>query len=408
MALILISLAWLAAMAAVGVWDTPWWMGGAWALAVAPLLARWREAGWATAGACVVAALVGGWLFADWHGRAQPALAAFVGQEVMLEGVIASEPDPGTTVVRYRVDVERVNREPADGAVLVSLNQYAEHLPGERVRVTGELEAPPVLERFDYRAYLASQGIVGTMLFPQVEVLEAAPWSFRRVSAEARLELERSLQRSLPEPEASLAAGLAFGRDASLPDQLAQDFRDSGLAHLTAVSGSNVVIVTGLVFYVVTPLLGRRRAIPVAAVALGLYVVAAGLDWSVLRAGVMASVFLGGVALGRPQASLAALGLAAVVLTAIEPSAAADVGFQLSFAATAGIIALAPWLRLWADRGLQRLRLAGVVPGAIVQVATMSVAATVATLPISWVVFGRVSLVGVVANVVVEPVFAVA
>jgi competence protein ComEC len=357
----------------------------------------------------VAAALVGGWLFAGWHEREAPGLAERVGEEVMLEGVVASEPDPGKTVARYRVDVDRVDGERTGGAVLVSLYQYAKHLPGERVRVAGELEAAPVFEGFDYGAYLAQQGIVSTMLFPRVEVLDEAPrLSFRRVSAEARLELEGSLQRALPEPEASLAAGVAFGRDANLPDELAQDFRDTGLAHLTAVSGSNVVIVTGLVFYLVTPLIGRRRAIPVAATALGLYVVAAGADWSVLRAGVMAAVFLGGIAIGRPQASLAALGLAAIVLTAVEPSAAADVGFQLSFAATAGIIVFVPWLRYMADRGLQRLRLAAVLPSPVVQVALMSLAATVATLPIQWAAFERVSLIGVVANVIVEPVFAVA
>ena len=408
MALILISVAWLAAMAAVGVWEAPWWMGGAWALAVAPVLARWREAGWATAAVCAAAALVGGWLFADWYDGENPRLMEHLGREVTLEGVVSSEADPGSTVVRYRVDVERVDEEAADGAVLISVNQYAEHLPGERARVTGELEEAPVFEGFDYQGYLESQGIVGTMLFPEVVVVEEAPWSLRRMSAEARLELERSLQRALPEPEASLAGGIAFGRDANLPDDLAQDFRDTGLAHLTAVSGSNVTIVTGLVFYLVTPLLGRRRAIPVAAVGLFLYVLAAGLTWSVLRAGVMAGVFLGGIALGRPQASLAALGLAAIVLTAMQPSAAADVGFQLSFAATAGIIVFAPWLRLGADQAMQRLRLAGAVPGALVQVAAMTVAASIATLPIQWVVFERVSLVGVVANIVVEPVFAVA
>jgi competence protein ComEC len=408
-ALILISVAWLAAMAAVGVWDAPWWMGGAWALALSPLLARWREAGWATAAVCVAAALVGGWLFADWHDRETPGLVEHIRREVTLEGVVSSEADPGSTVVRYRVDVESVDGEAAGGAVLISVNQYRELVPGERVRVAGEIEQAPVFEGFDYRAYLRSQGISGTMLFPEVETLEEAPrWSWRRISAEVRLELERSLQRALPEPEASLAGGIAFGRDANLPDDLAQDFRDTGLAHLTAVSGSNVTIVTGLVFYLVTPLLGRRRAIPVAAAALMLYVLAAGLTWSVLRAGVMAGVFLGGIALGRPQASLAALGLAAVVLTAVEPSAAADVGFQLSFAATAGIIVFAPWLRVGVDRAMQRLRLAGAVPGALVQVAAMTVAASMATLPIQWVVFERVSLVAVVANIVVEPVFAVA
>ena len=139
MGLILISVAWLAAMAAVGVWDAPWWMGGAWAMAVAPLLARWREARWATAAVCVAAALVGGWLFADWHDRDAAGLVKHVGREVRLEGVVSSEADPGSTVVRYRVDVERVAGEGEDGAVLISVNQYRELVPGERVRVTGEI-----------------------------------------------------------------------------------------------------------------------------------------------------------------------------------------------------------------------------------------------------------------------------
>lgn len=409
MALILVSLAWLAAIAAVGVWDAPWWMGGAWAVALLPLAGRWGRRGWVIGAACVVAALVGGARFASWNGGDVSALTPFIGEEVVVEGRIDSEVDPGRTVATYRLDVDRIDGHEVDGAALISLNQYAEHLPGERVRVEGRLEAAPVFDGFDYRAYLARQGVAGTMLFPRVDRLEGAPkWSWRRRSAEVRSDLERSLQRALPEPEASLAAGIAFGRDANLPDDLAQDFRDSGLAHLTAVSGSNVTIITGLVFYLFTPLVGRRRAMPLAGAAMLLYLVAAGLSWSVIRAGVMAAVFLFGLALGRPQASLPALGFAVIAVTVVQPSAAADVGFQLSLAATAGIVVFAPWVRTGTDAALSRVRSGEAVPNAVVQIGAMSAAASVATLPVQWVVFERVSLVGVLANVVVEPVFALA
>ena len=409
MALVLVSLAWLAAMAAVGVWDAPWWMGAAWALALLPLAGRWGRRGWVVGGACVVAAVVGGARFASWGGGDVSAMEPFLGREIVVEGTIASEVDPGRTVARYGLDVDLIDGREVDGKVLISLNQYDERLPGERVSVEGKLEAAPSFDGFDYRGYLARQGVAGTMLFPRVERLEgASTWSWSRRSADVRLELERSLQRALPEPEASLAAGIVFGRDANLPDELAQDFRDSGLAHLTAVSGSNVTIITGLVFYVLTPLLGRRRATPLAGVAMVLYLVAAGLSWSVIRAGLMAAVFLAGLAIGRPQASLPALGLAAIVITAVQPSAAVDAGFQLSLAATAGIIVFAPWLRAGMDAALARVRLATAIPNGLVQISAMSAAASLATLPLQWVVFERVSVVGVLANVVVEPVFALA
>src|SRR5690606_13670899 len=126
-----------------------------------------------------------------------------------VEGTIDSEPDPGRTTTRYRVAADNVTAGggPVEthGGILVTLHQYAEFLPGDRVRVTGQLDEPPVLGDFDYRAYLLSQGVAGTMFMPRVEVLDADPgFSLRRWSAEWRLDLERTLRRALPEPEASL------------------------------------------------------------------------------------------------------------------------------------------------------------------------------------------------------------
>ncbi len=415
MALPVIALAWLFGMASVGVWGGPAWVAGATLFALAPL--GWRLAGrygaWVMA-AAAVAALVGGWLYEATIERDLPPLAAVVGQSVILEGVVASEPDPGLTTVGYRINVERVTSggetRPTDGDVLVRLNQYARYLPGDRLRVAGDLEAPP--ERLDdgfrYREYLLRKGVVGTMLFPRVERAGPPTASVKRWSTALRLRLERSLQRSLPEPEASLAAGVAFGRDDSLSPQVANDFRRSGLAHLTAVSGSNVALVAALAFLLFVPLVGRYWATLPAGLLIVAYLAAAGFSPSVVRSAIMALVLLGGLWLGRPRSGLDGLGAAAIAMTAFTPGVASDVGFQLSLAATAGLMVFEPWIRFATGRALNAVRLDSVVPPFAVQAFALTTSATIATLPIVAHTFGRVSVIGVAANVVASPLFALA
>ncbi|HEY4668251.1 MAG TPA: ComEC/Rec2 family competence protein, partial [Tepidiformaceae bacterium] len=340
-----------------------------------------------------------------------PALAGYVGRTLLLEGTIGSEPDPGLTTTSYRINVDHVFVEgewlPVEGSVRATLHQYADYRYGDRVQIEGRLREPPVFEDFDYRAYLARQGVVATMLHPEVVVVdEGSKWNVQALSIDLRLALERSLQRSLPEPEASLGAGIAFGRDAYLPRDLYDDFRTTGLAHLVAVSGSNVSLVGALAFLVLAPLLGRRWAIAPAALLIVSYVLVAGMSASVVRAGIMAVVFLAGAALGRQQSALAALGLAAVAMTAVQPGAAQDIGFQLSLAATAGLIVFGPWIRHLLEAGLGALRLQSAVPGIVVEAAALTLSATAATLPIMWVNFGEISVVGPFTNMVAGPVFA--
>lgn len=356
--------------------------------------------------------MVGALRFETWLERDMPALAQHVGQQVTLEGVIESEPDPGITTASFRVEIERVETAigwvETDGAVLIRLGEYARHLPGERVRLAGELAEPSALPEFDYRGYLLRQGIVGTMLFPEVETLSPAPRLYwRRLLAEARLSLEASLQRALPEPAASLGAGITFGRDDTLPDELYDDFRATGLAHIVAVSGSNVAMVTAVVFFICVRFMRRQHAAIPAALALIAYVGISGLEWSVIRAGLMALIFLGGLWLGRGQSALAALGGAAILMTFVQPSAAVELGFQLSLAATAGLIVFGPWIRYGMERLLERVGLASFVPELVLQVAALSASATVATLPLMWVNFGQVSLISIFANGFVEPLFFV-
>jgi competence protein ComEC len=95
-------------------------------------------------------------------------------------------------------------------------------------------------------------------------------------------------------------------------------------------------------------------------------------------------------------------------MTLVQPGAALDLGFQLSLAATAGLIAFGPWIRYALEAAAERARLRRFVPSLVIQVVALSVSATVATLPIVWVNFGRVSLIGPVANIAIEPLFVFA
>ena len=415
MELPIIALAWLFGFASVDVWGSSPWLAGASVLALAPIGGRVTgRHGAVLVGVAAVTALVGGWWFERSLDQPDLRLTAHLGQTVTLEGVIDSEPDPGLTTVSYRLRVEHLTAggasQPIDGAIIVRLNQYARYLPGDRLRVTGELEAPPevLYEDFRYRDFLLSKGVTATMLFPRVEANGPPAQSLARWSTSLRLRLERSLQRSLPEPEASLAAGVAFGRDDGLSRELAEDFRRSGLAHLTAVSGSNVSLVAALAFLLFVPLVGRFWATVPAALLIFGYLGAAGFSASVVRASIMALIFLAGLRAGRPQSGLAGLALAAILMTAWEPLAATDVGFQLSLAATAGLMVLAPWVRFGVLWALARLRLETLVQDVVVSAFAFTTSATVATLPIVAYTFGRVSLIGLAANLVAEPIFAVA
>ncbi len=411
MVLIALALGWFTGLVPVAAWSAPWWVGAAWIVAALPALAlSGARARWKLAAAVIVMALVAGWRLDHALDAAPPAVVAFTGQEATVTGTVVSEPDPGAVSTSYEL---RIDELAADGTLVrdaglvrVTLHQYASFLPGDRLRLTGEIELPPVFDGFDYRSYLRQRGIWATMLFPRFELVGAGDRSFARETVRARLALDRSLQRSLPEPEASLAAGIAFGRDGNLSQESKEAFNRSGLRHLVAVSGSNVSLVAAVTLALAIPLMGRRHAWIPAALTIGVYLLAAGFSPSVARAGVMAGIYLAGGVAGRPQSGLPALGGALILMTLVEPANTLDVGFQLSMAATAGLLTLAPWLSYVLELWTLKTRVP--VPRWVTQVSALSVAASIATAPIMWASFGELSLASPFANLVVEPVFVVA
>ncbi len=222
---------------------------------------------------------------------------------------------------------------------------------------------------------------------------------------EIRNRAESALERGVPEAEAALARGFVLGQDDRIDPVTIDEFRASGLAHLLAVSGQNVLLLALLAIPVLAVLGVPLRARLVVVVALiVLYVPITGAGPSIQRAAVMGVAALVALLAGRPSLRWYALLLAAALTLAINPRAAADVGWQLSFAAVVGILL---WARPLASLVLRR---AGNDPSrlrrGLAEGVGVTVAATLATAPISALHFETLSLASLPANLLALPAVA--
>jgi competence protein ComEC len=307
-----------------------------------------------------------------------------------VEGRVAAAPVRfAADRARLVIEAERVDGAPRSG--LIQATVYGEPPPlVEGQRLAAELKLHPALgfrnpDGFDYAAHLARDGIrvTGSTRAERLEPLEAPrPGWAARVRARA---LE-AIAGALPPASAALLGGLLFGERTELPRELDDGFRRAGVYHVLAVSGFNVALLAAAVFALCRLLRLDRRLSAVVALVLVLgFAAVVGAEPSVLRAVIMAVLVLAALLLEREAAVVNSLALAALLILAWRPGDLLEPGFQLSFAATAGIVA-APLPR-------------GLVLGAI----GVSVAAQLAVLPITLAHFNQLSTIGVVANLGVVP-----
>jgi competence protein ComEC len=292
------------------------------------------------------------------------------------------------------LDVERVDGAARVGSIAVAVYGAAPELvEGQRVAVEARLDRPLGFRNpggGNAVARLARDGIHVTASAGAARVapLEPAapPWPARIRRAALAAMAER-----LPPVSAALLGGLLLGERTELPPDVDAAFRRAGVYHVLAVSGFNVALLAGGVWGLLRGAGGSRRTAALAAMlAVVGFAAVVGPEPSVVRATIMAVLVLAAVVLERETSVGNSLALAALVILAVRPGDLLDPGFQLSFAATAGILA-APIPR-------------GAVAGAL----GVSVAAQLAVLPITLAHFNQLSTVGVVANLAVVPLAAAA
>lgn len=205
-----------------------------------------------------------------------------------------------------------------------------------------------------------------------------------------REKINAVFSQNLPSDEAGLLMGIVFGIRQNLSSDLMVALRSSGVLHVIAASGANVSIVTSLLLLAFSAFLGRRVALVFTVLAIVFYAFFSGLQPSIVRASIMAIAAITGMAYGRQNLPLLSLSFTALIMVIFSPTIISDVGFQLSFASSAGILAIKPIL----DSLIRYKK-------TLLEDFTTTASAQIASMPILLSSFGSYSLISVFVNLLI-------
>jgi len=386
-------------------------LGVAFLLSLLSLLLGWRQARLRLINLCLLFLLLGAsrYLVALPHFD-ETTLAYYNGCTVTLEGVVVGEPDLRDRWVKLRVVAKRLEVEgewrEVRGSALVHTRRYPDYAYGDLLEIEGELETPPEFERFSYKDYLARQGIYSLLRYPQIErPAQDQGNPFYAALYVLKDKAQATIQALLPEPEASLLSGILLGRDSEIPPDLWDAFNRTQTSHIIVISGFNIAIVAGLLSYIGQRILGRNRSLYFALGGIILYTLFVGADPPVVRAAIMGSLYIMALHLGRQAHALISLVVAAFLMTLLNPFTLWDVGFQLSFAATLGLILFVPSWQGWLVSRLDSLSWGVLSSGLKVlgESIIVTLAAQLWVLPIILHNFRQFSLVSLLSNALILP-----
>jgi competence protein ComEC len=335
------------------------------------------------------------------------------GRKLSITGVVVDAPDIRDTYTGLRISAERIRyddswaTEEVHGLVLLRAPRFGDWAYGDRLRAYGTLETPPVYETFSYRDYLARQGVHSLMPYAYVTRLakrQANP--LIQVIYDFRAHAFEIVYALFPDPEASLLAGILLGVESGISPEVREAFNHTGTTHIIAISGFNITIVAAIFTSLFGRWLGARRSAIAAGIAIAVYTILVGADAAVVRAAIMGGLSLLALRLGRQTDGMASLAAAAIAMTALNPLVLWDVGFQLSFAATLGLVLYAEPLNNWfirvAKRHLPEVQ-AKWLARPISEFVLFTFAAQVTTLPLTAYYFNRISMSALVANPIILP-----
>jgi competence protein ComEC len=331
---------------------------------------------------------------------------------MLLVGTVDDYPDRRDYALYLHFDVTRLRLDGAwrevSGVARLQVPRETDARYGDQLQVFGEPTTPPEFEDFSYKDYLARQDIHSLIRsYGAVRILARDQGSpFYAALYALRDRARAAIYTLLPDPSASLLAGILLGIDSEIPREVREAFNATNTAHIIAISGFNIAIIAGLLATLARRFVGERRAALVVILGLAAYTLLVGASPSVVRAAIMGSLSLIALHYHRQNDALNALSASALLMLAHNPFTLFDLGFQLSFLATLGLILYVTPLSTAFESLFARFttsKRAKQIVGALGDSFIITLAAQITTTPLIVFAFHRFSLVGLLTNLIVLP-----
>ena len=309
--------------------------------------------------------------------------------------------------------------QPAPRRVRIAARAGSDFHPGQWLSLTARLDTPPPPSEpgasdLGRSLFFQSIGAVGFAYGEAHVIAPSQPSSLtERIGAgieNLRAAMTNKIQAGIPGSLGGVASALITGERGGISDEDEQALRDAGLAHVLAIAGLHMALMGGGIFWLLRAGLAAVPAIALrypikkwaaagALAASAFYLVISGAAPSAVRAFVMLAMVMVAILLDRPALSMRSLGLAAAILLMLRPESIIEPGFQMSFAAVAGLVAVAEW-----EMQRQRRKPHGVLYRYVRAIAMTSLVGSLATMPFALFHFERATHYAVLGNLIAMPV----
>ena len=312
-------------------------------------------------------------------------LFSFHEKEIILTGTISKE-----------VKQKDEKTEIVLGDVLIFTDKYSFLKYGDKIKAKGTLRIAQKIDDFDYQGYLSKNGIIGTMAYPEIELISSGNNIFYNYKEKA----SQKIRELMPPQVSPILEAMILGNSGKISKETRDILSKSGTSHIVAISGMHVVIFSTMIFWLLINLgLWRKQALGISIIFIFIYVFLVGCPPSALRAGIMTSLLFIAEIFDRKSFNLRTLILTGSIILLFNPLLLKyDLGFQLSFLAVLGIILASATFNEWFSFiKWKKVR----------EIVAVTASAQIFSLPILISSFGYFSLVSFFTNLFILPILSI-
>ena len=341
---------------------------------------------------------------------------ADISGKINVKAVIISEPEDKEYKYTYQIKVQEINGENKYKNTQLILDVKKKDLQekilqyGDEIILIGEFKPPNSARNykgFDYKEYLKSKKIYGTITLENHEIIDSNTLDiFSNMLHSAQKSIKQNMQKVLNEEEAALCVGILVGDRGDISEQTEENFRNSNLTHMLAVSGSHITYIINAMAILLSRT-SKKVGKVLTILFLLFFMALTGFTSSVIRACIMGILVLTASIIHRKSDTINNLGISAFIILLFNPFAITDVGFLLSYGGTIGIVVLGDKITNGIYKVLSKITKYKLIKY-IINSFSITLSANIILIPIMAYKFSTISITFWISNILAAPIMEIA